>query len=57
LARIAGHSSITITQRYCNPQADAIERAFKKIGRHNFGHSSDYRNLERIGNKLLKTSV
>ncbi|MGA2628709.1 MAG: site-specific integrase [Terriglobia bacterium] len=32
LARIAGHSSITITQRYCHPQADAIERAFKKMG-------------------------
>jgi integrase len=28
LARIAGHSSITITQRYVHPQADAIERAF-----------------------------
>jgi site-specific recombinase XerD len=25
LARIAGHSSISITQRYCHPQADAIE--------------------------------
>ncbi len=32
LARIAGHSSITITQRYCHPQADAIERAFAKFG-------------------------
>lgn len=31
LARIAGHGSITITQRYCHPQADAIERAFQKI--------------------------
>jgi integrase len=31
LARIAGHSSITITQRYCHPQADAIERAFTKM--------------------------
>lgn len=31
LARIAGHSSITITQRYCHPQADAIERAFEKL--------------------------
>jgi integrase len=28
LARIAGHSSIAITQRYCHPQADAIQRAF-----------------------------
>jgi integrase len=39
LARIAGHSSITITQRYCHPQAEAVERAFAKLGGHNFGHS------------------
>ncbi len=32
LARIAGHSSITITMRYCHPQADAIERAFLQVG-------------------------
>jgi integrase len=39
LAKIAGHSSITITQRYCHPQADAIERAFLKLpGGHNSGH-------------------
>lgn len=31
LARIAGHSSITITQRYCHPQADAVEAAFTKF--------------------------
>jgi integrase len=36
LARIAGHSSITITQRYIHPQADAIERAFERLaGKHN----------------------
>lgn len=28
LARIAGHSTITITQRYVHPQADAISRVF-----------------------------
>jgi integrase len=28
LARIAGHSTITITQRYIHPQADAINRVF-----------------------------
>lgn len=40
LARIAGHSSITITQRYCHPQADAVERAFAKLaGGHNSGHN------------------
>ena len=31
LAKIAGHSSITITARYCHPQAEAIERAFAKL--------------------------
>jgi integrase len=31
LAKIAGHSSISITQRYCHPQAEAIERAFAKL--------------------------
>jgi integrase len=31
LARIAGHSSITITQRYCHPQADSVEAAFSKF--------------------------
>src|SRR5262245_29988622 len=32
LARIARHSSITITQRYVHPQADAIERALAPFG-------------------------
>jgi integrase len=31
LKTIAGHSSITITQRYVHPQAEAITEAFKKI--------------------------
>jgi integrase len=31
LARIAGHSSITITQRYIHPQADAISRVFAAL--------------------------
>jgi hypothetical protein len=31
LARIAGHSSITITQRYCHPQANEVEAAFSKF--------------------------
>jgi integrase len=33
LARIAGHSSITITQRYVHPQADAIGRVFSAVSR------------------------
>jgi len=31
LAKIAGHSSITITQRYCHPQKAAVEAAFLKL--------------------------
>jgi integrase len=32
LMKIAGHSSVTMTQRYCHPQAEAIENAFKRLG-------------------------
>jgi len=36
LARIAGHSSITVTQRYIHPQRDAINDVFTaKLGGHN----------------------
>src|SRR2546429_4830768 len=31
LARIAGHSSITTTQRYVHPQSAAVELAFQKL--------------------------
>lgn len=31
LARIAGHSSITITQRYIHPETEAVEAAFQKL--------------------------
>jgi len=46
LARIAGHSSITITQRYCHPQAETIEKAFENfagppLGGHNFRHTQE----------------
>ncbi len=42
LARIAGHSSITIAQRYCHPQADAIERAFGNlVGGRKLGHTPE----------------
>ena len=50
LARIAGHSSITITQRYCHPQADAIERAFGNLaGGHKIGHSPELPANEESG--------
>jgi hypothetical protein len=33
LARIAEHSSITITQRYAHPQAETIDRVFARAMR------------------------
>lgn len=52
LARIAGYSSITITQRYCHSQADAIERAFGKLaGGHKIGNTAQF--LEGSGREWL----
>jgi integrase len=45
LARIAGHSSIAITQRYVHPQSEAVELAFQKVvthGGHLGNHTSDH---------------
>ena len=39
LAAIAGHSSVVITQRYCHPQADAIERAFGVVTEGSYLHA------------------
>ena len=58
LARIAGHSSITITQRYCHPQADAIERAFGKLaGGHKIRHSEISQLPETVAEDTLTLSA
>jgi len=41
LARIAGHSSITISGRYVHPSEDAVLAAVEKLGRHRIGHSEN----------------
>ena len=51
LARIAGHSSITITQRYVHPQADAIERAFAPLGAVSVTSDTQEENSQ-VGTKL-----
>jgi hypothetical protein len=58
LARIAGHSSITIMQRYCHPQADAIERAFGNLaGGHRIGHSPELPANEESDQEVANTSL
>jgi len=55
LARIAGHSSITITQRYIHPQADAIERAFAPLALPPAKESTEQHQETQVGTKLRTT--
>jgi integrase len=41
LARIAGHSSITISARYVHPSEDAVLTAVERLGGHKIGHSRE----------------
>jgi integrase len=39
LARIAGHSQLSMSQRYVHPEEDAVHDMFSRLGGHNIGHS------------------
>ena len=41
LARVAGHSSVTISSRYVHPSEDAVLAAMSRLGGHNSGHSAN----------------
>jgi integrase len=41
LARIAGHSSISISQRYVHPSENAVLNAMERLTGHNTGHSTE----------------
>jgi integrase len=41
LARIAGHSNVSMSSRYVHPSEDAVLAAMTKLGRHKFGHNKD----------------
>lgn len=41
LARIAGHSSITMSARYVHPSEDAVLAAMLRLGGHKIGHSEE----------------
>ena len=42
-ARMAGHSNISISQRYVHPSEDAVLNALSRLSGHNFGHSAEKR--------------
>jgi integrase len=56
LARIAGHSSIAISNRYVHPSEDRVLEAISRLGGHNSGHSELVRTSARDG-KLLTSNV
>jgi integrase len=41
LSRIAGHASLTMSQRYIHPSQDAVLDAIARLGGHKIGHSQD----------------
>src|SRR5262249_768854 len=41
LARIAGHSSITISARYVHPSGEAVLNALSRLGGHKTGHTQE----------------
>ena len=41
IMRIAGHSSITVSQRYVHPTSEAIERAFERLEAFNEGSEKE----------------
>ena len=56
LARIAGHSSITISARYVHPSQEAVLSAVERLGGHKIGHTQEEA-LEAVqGNNALSTT-
>jgi integrase len=41
LARIAGHSSVSMSTRYVHPSEDAVLKAVERLGGHKIGHSQE----------------
>jgi integrase len=53
LARIAGHSSISISSRYVHPSEDAVLAAMARLGGHKIGHSQEEALPQQTTQKLL----
>ena len=57
LARIAGHSNISISQRYVHPSEDAVLNALSRLDGHNFGHSPEKTIPAADGDRLLSDTA
>jgi integrase len=56
LARIAGHSNISISQRYVHPSEDMVLNALSRLSGHNSGHSPEKTLSAEPGELLLRAS-
>ncbi len=56
IMRIAGHGSVTVSQRYVQPSSEALERAFKRLKALNGKAPADLP-LETRNRRLLPTIV
>jgi len=57
LARIAGHSNISISQRYVHPSEDAVLNAVSRLSGHNSGHSVVNMTSEESAKLPLNASI
>ena len=55
LARIVGHSSITVSARYVHPSEGAVLDAISRLGGHNSGHAHETSLLDVGSTTLLKS--
>jgi integrase len=53
LARIAGHTSVSMSSRYVHPSHDAVLSAMETLGGHNFRHTQEVDNRLNEASKLL----
>ena len=53
LARIAGHSNVSMSTRYVHPSEDAVLTAMARLGGHKLGHSDDETDGEVVMRKQL----
>jgi integrase len=56
LARVAGHSNISISQRYVHPSEDAVLNALSRLTGHNSGHTAENVIPGGSGELLLNTT-
>ena len=54
LARIAGHSNVSMSSRYVHPSEDAVLTAMSRLGGHKIGHSETSR-FERSGTEAANS--